>query len=67
MFKLLKREFSRNRTAFIVYCVIAVLSAWLYIVLFPSIQKQSAQLNEIMKGLIKQDLILSRNFFRLSL
>ncbi len=50
MFKLLKREFSRNRTAFIVYCVIAVLSAWLYIVLFPSIQKQSAQLNEIMKG-----------------
>ena len=50
MINLLKREFNRNRTSFFVYCLIAVLSAWMYIALFPSIQKQSDQLNEIMKG-----------------
>ncbi|HMS25638.1 MAG TPA: ABC transporter permease subunit [Acidimicrobiia bacterium] len=50
MISLLKREFTRNRTSFIVYCIISVLSAWLYVALFPSIQKQSEHLNEIMKS-----------------
>ncbi len=50
MISFIRREFTRNRTSFIVYCVIAVCSAWMYISLFPSIEKQSAQLDEIMKS-----------------
>lgn len=49
MIGLIKREFLRNKISFIVYVSIGVLSAWMYIALFPSIQKQSEQLDEIMK------------------
>ncbi len=50
MIGLLKREFMRNRTSFFVYCIISILSAWMYIALFPAIQEQSEKLEEIMKS-----------------
>lgn len=50
MFPLIKREFLRNRTSFIIYCVISVGFVWMYIALFPSIKEQSAQLDDLLKA-----------------
>jgi ABC-2 type transport system permease protein len=51
MIAALRREFTRNRTSFYIYCVISIGFALMYIALFPSIQKQSQQIDQIMKSL----------------
>lgn len=51
MVALIKREFLRNKTSFIVYCIISVCTVWLYISLFPSIQEQSKELSDLMNSM----------------
>jgi ABC-2 type transport system permease protein len=50
MIALIKRELQRNRTSYIIYCLIAVGFIVLYVSLFPSIQEQSAELEKILKA-----------------
>lgn len=51
MIALIKREFLRNKTSFVVYCIISACTAWLYISLFPSIQEQSKELSDLMNSM----------------
>ncbi|MFN8015987.1 MAG: ABC transporter permease subunit [Acidimicrobiia bacterium] len=50
MKSLIIREFKRNKTSFIIYCVIAVAFVWMYVALFPSIAAQSKQLDKLLKS-----------------
>jgi len=51
MIAIIKREFLRNKTSFIIYCIISVGFAWMYIALFPSIKDQSAQIDQLLKSM----------------
>lgn len=51
MIALFRRELTRYRTSYIVYCVVAVSFALLYIALFPSIQKDSSQYEDLLKSM----------------
>ena len=43
------REFKRNKTSFVIYCLLTIAITWMYVALFPSIASQSKQLDQLLK------------------
>lgn len=51
MFAVLRKEFTRNKTSFVIYCLIAMTFAWMYISLFPSIQEESKTIDALLDSM----------------
>jgi ABC-2 type transport system permease protein len=50
MWPVLLRHIKDNRNSLLIYSIFAILMTWLYVAMFPSIAKQSAQFTEMLKN-----------------
>ncbi len=50
MWSIFWRIIKDRRTSLLIYCIVTVLLLWMYIALFPAFQKQSASMEQLIKG-----------------